>query len=146
MQGWFSQSNPFNWDITAFQAAPDIRRFDNGTPGCIAAIASLPAMDWHAGQDKAALLAHNRMLTERLFILADDLRLESLTPRPSHQRGGSVMLRLPADRPAADIVAALSAQGISTDHRGQTLRLSPGVLTTTAGTDHLHDTLKRLLR
>ena len=41
LQGWFSQDNPFNWDITAFQPAADIRRFDNGTPGCMAATAAV---------------------------------------------------------------------------------------------------------
>ena len=58
MRGWFSQPDPFNWDITRFAYAPDIRRFDNGTPGVMAAAASLPALDWHAGQDRGAMLAH----------------------------------------------------------------------------------------
>jgi selenocysteine lyase/cysteine desulfurase len=75
LQGWFSQDNPFNWDITAFAPAPDIRRFDNGTPGCMAAIASLPALDWHAAQDHAQLLAHNRRLTASLLDMARDLNL-----------------------------------------------------------------------
>ena len=146
VQGWFSQANPFNWDIAAFAAAPDIRRFDNGTPGCMAALASLPAMDWHAAQDHAAILAHNRALTARLFDLADDLRLPVLTPRPEARRGGSVMLRLPDSTPAAVTLAALRTQGITADHRGQTLRLSPGVLTTAAGVDRLAGALAAALR
>ncbi len=145
VQGWFSQANPFNWDITAFAAAPDIRRFDNGTPGCMAALASLPALDWHAAQDHAAILAHNRRLTERLFEMADALCLSALTPRAEARRGGSVMLRLPDRHPAADVVAVLRGEGISADHRGQTLRLSPGILTTDAGVDRLQATLARLL-
>ncbi|MBK8441825.1 MAG: aminotransferase class V-fold PLP-dependent enzyme [Rhodobacter sp.] len=145
LQGWFSQSNPFNWDITGFQPAPDIRRFDNGTPGCMAAIASRPAMDWHAGQDHAVLLAHNRELTERLFAMAETLGLDSLTPRAEGKRGGSVMLRLPDRLAAAEVVAILRRDGITTDHRGQTLRLSPGNLTTTEGVVRLTEALSRLL-
>ncbi len=146
LRGWFSQPDPFNWDITRFTYAPDIRRFDSGTPSCMAALASLPALDWHAGQDMAAILAHNRTLTDRLFQIAEACALPPVTPRAEADRGGSVMLRLPEDRPAASIVTALRAEGITTDARGQTLRLSPGVLTTLAGCDHLAAVLPGLLR
>lgn len=146
LRGWFSQPNPFNWDITRFSYAPDARRFDSGTPSCMSALASLPAMDWHAGQDRAAILAQNRRLTARLFDLADECGLSVLTPRAEPERGGSVMVRLPEDRPAPQVVAALRAQGITTDARGQTLRLSPGILTTVAGCDLLDRALPRVLR
>lgn len=146
LRGWFSQTNPFNWDITAFDYAPDIRRFDNGTPSVMSALASLPALDWHASQDQVALLAHNRRLTARLIEAADDLALHIITPRAPEKRGGSVMLRLPDDRPAPQIVTALRAQGITTDARSQTLRLSPGNLTTLDGTETLIAALGKLLR
>ena len=145
LRGWFSQDNPFNWDITRFALAPDIRRFDNGTPGVMAALASLPALDWHAAQDQAHILAHNRKLTARLIDAADDLGLPLLTPRPETKRGGSIMVRLPDALPAPQVVATLRAQGITTDARSQTLRLSPGILTTDAGIDRLIVALKALL-
>ncbi len=144
LRGWFSQGNPFNWDISRFDFARDIRRFDNGTPGVVAALASLPALDWHAGQDLAAMLAHNRALSARIIEGVDALRLTLISPRDPGQRGGSVMLRLPDGQPATRIVADLGAQGISTDARGQTLRLSPGTVTTLAGVDRLMDSLARL--
>jgi len=145
LRGWFSQPDPFNWDITRFAYAADIRRFDSGTPSCMAALASLPALDWHASQDRAAILAHNRTLTARLFEIADACHLPPVTPREEASRGGSVMLRLPDARPAGQIVAALRGMGITTDARGQTLRLSPGVLTTAAGCDRLLPALHGLL-
>ena len=135
LRGWFSQDDPFNWDITRFGYAPDIRRFDSGTPGIVAALASLPALDWHAGQDKAALLAHNRRLTARIIDGADALGLDLVTPRAEARRGGSAMLRLPGTHPAAEVVGALRGQGITTDARGQVLRLSPGAMTTETGTE-----------
>jgi kynureninase len=146
LRGWFSQPDPFNWDITRFAYAPDIRRFDAGTLSCMAALASLPALDWHAAQDKAALLAHNRTLTERLFTIAEDCGLAPVTPRPEAARGGSVMLALPSDCPAPTLVAALRAMGVTTDARGQTLRLSPGAVTTVEGCEHLATALPQALR
>jgi selenocysteine lyase/cysteine desulfurase len=146
LRGWFSQPDPFNWDITRFTYATGARRFDSGTPSCMAAIASLPALDWHAGQDHAALLAANRRLTARLFDIADDLRLPVVTPRDAARRGGSVMLALPQGTPAPAVVEALRAQGITTDARGQTLRLSPGAITTLAGCDRLAEALPAALR
>lgn len=146
LRGWFSQDNPFNWDITKFAWAPDIRRFDNGTPGVMAALASLPALDWHAQQDPVALLAHNRALTAHLIEAADALGLDMVTPRAEAKRGGSVMLRLPDTAPASDVVATLRGMGIYTDSRSQTLRLSPGVMTSLAGTDRLIAALAKVLR
>lgn len=137
LSGWFSQDNPFNWDITAFARAPDIRRFDNGTPGCMAALASLPALDWHAGQDHAAILAHNRTLTAQIIEGADALGLTLVTPRDPARRGGSVMVRLPDSHPVPGVVSTLRDHGISADARSQILRLSPGVMTTSSGTDRM---------
>ncbi len=146
LRGWFSQDNPFNWDITAFSYAPDIRRFDNGTPAVMSALASLPALDWHAHQDPAAILSHNRRLTARLIEGADHLGLHLITPRAEAKRGGSLMLRLPDSHPAAAVVTALRAQGITTDNRSQTLRLSPGVLTTMDGVETLLSALALQIR
>jgi selenocysteine lyase/cysteine desulfurase len=146
LRGWFSQSNPFNWDITRFSYAPDIRRFDNGTPSVMAALASLPALEWHARQDPAAMLAHNRVLTRQLIAAADRLNLTLLTPRDPERRGGSVMVALPAKVVAGEVVAALRGLGIATDARGQTLRLSPGVMTTEAGVGRLVAALALLVR
>ena len=146
LRGWFSQPNPFNWDITKFDYAGDIRRFDNGTPAVVAALASLPALDWHAGQDMSALLAHNRALSARIIAGTDALDLALISPRDPDKRGGSVMLRLPDRLPAAGAVAALRSQGITVDARGQTLRLSPGIVTTMAGVERLLEALGRLVR
>ena len=145
LRGWFSQPDPFNWDITRFAYAPDIRRFDSGTAGVMSAIASLPALDWHARQDQPALLAHNRHLTARLIEACDDLGLHLVTPRAEAKRGGSVMARLPDTHPAPAVVAALRAQAITTDCRGQTLRLSPGIITTPDATERLIDALSKLV-
>lgn len=144
LRGWFSQPDPFSWDLDRFSYAPDARRFDNGTPGCVAAIASLPAMDWHAAQDHTALLAQNRRQIARIIAAAQEMKLDLLTPEPEGRRGGSLMMRLPGE--AAPVVAALRAEGIFTDGRGRILRASPGIVTTDAGVDNLIGGLKRHAR
>ena len=72
------------------------------------------------------------------------MHLPLITPRAEAKRGGSVMLRLPETLPAAQIVTQLRGLGISTDARGQTLRLSPGIMTTLAGTETLITALQNL--
>lgn len=145
IRGWFSQENPFSWDLNKFAYAPDIRRFDSGTPGTMAAAASLPALDWHARQDGAALLAHNRVLTARIIAAADDAGLPLVTPRPEPQRGGSVMLRLPSAEVAQHALQRLRDADLHADARGATLRVSPGFVTTSDGTERLISALALLL-
>jgi len=144
LRGWFSQKNPFSWDLDKFAYAPDIRRFDNGTPGVMAAAASLPALDWHAGQDLGAMAAHNRALTAHLIAAADEMGLALVTPRPEAQRGGSVMLRLADAGRAQAVLAGLRTRGLHADARGAVLRLSPGTVTTHDGTTAMIAALRNL--
>ena len=105
MRGWFSQGNPFSWDLDAFEFAPDIRRLDSGTPSTVPAVASLPAMKWRMGQNTAALAAHNRKLTGQLQAGLDEMGLNLASPADPDQRGGSLMVVLPDHIDAANVVA-----------------------------------------
>jgi selenocysteine lyase/cysteine desulfurase len=145
LRGWFSQPNPFSWDLNAFSYASDARRFDHGTPSVVACAGTLPALDWHAQQDARALLSHNRNLTGAIIEGADELRLELVTPRDEPRRGGSVMLKVPASQDPRTIIDALRAAQLYADCRGTTLRLSPGIVTTQAGVERLLGELERLL-
>jgi kynureninase len=145
LRGWFSQDNPFRWTLDTFAFAPDIRRFDHGTPGVMAAVASLPALDWHAGQDQAALAAQNWALSAQVQAGVQAMGLPLASPREAHKRGGSVMLALPADLPASRVLDAFRADGVWADARSQTLRLSPGVMTTGDGVARMLATLAGVL-
>lgn len=145
LRGWFSQDNIFSWDLDAFAYAPDARRFDHGTPSALACIGSVPALEWHAAQDKPALLAHNRKLGAAIIARADEMELALASPRDETRRGGSIMLRLPAETDTATVVNGLRQRGIFTDCRGRILRLSPGTITTEAGIDRLFEGLRALL-
>lgn len=146
LRGWFSQENPFSWDLDAFTYAADARRFDHGTPSILACAGSLPALAWHAEQDQKAMLTHNRALTDRILSEAARLGLAVVSPLDENRRGGSVMLRLPEHATPAKIVSSLRAADIYTDCRGSTLRLSAGCVTTMQGVERLLQNLESLVR
>ena len=143
LRGWFSQPDPFSWDLDKFSFAPDIRRFDHGTPSAVSAAISLPALEWNLGQDHAAMLAHNRQLASQLIALADELGMPLVTPRPEEQRGGSVMVHCGSADAAKSVVDGLREQAVTADCRGAVLRLSPGTCTTDAGVVRLAETLRQ---
>lgn len=145
LRGWFSQENIFSWDLDAFAYASDARRFDHGTPSVLACVGSVPALEWHATQDHAEMLAHNRRLGAALIEGTSDTGLTLASPPDERQRGGSVMLQLPADADAAAVVNGLREAGLYTDCRGRILRLSPGPVTTPKGVERLLGRLSTLI-
>ena len=145
LRGWFSQDNPFSWDLDKFAYAPDIRRFDHGTPGVVACAATVPALDWYAAQDKVAMLAHNQALQARMLEGVLDMGLTLVSPLDPAERGGSIMVRLGTETPAQAVLARLRAEGIFADARGQLFRMSPGSVTTAAGVERLLEGLGRAL-
>ena len=145
LRGWFSQPDPFSWDLDKFSYAPDSRRFDHGTPSVLAAAASLPALEWNLSQNRAALVAHNRAQTAQIVALADDLELPLASPRSESARGGSLMIHFGSPETATTAVNALREASVFADARGTILRLSPGVCTTQDGIIRLGDTLRKTM-
>lgn len=146
LRGWFSQENPFSWDLDSFAYAGDSRRFDHGTPSIFPFAACIPALDWHASQSQSALIEHNRKLITAILDAAADLPVTLASPREANRRGGSIMLRLPDGADAHHTISALRAAGVFADCRGSTLRLSPGNLTTVDGVERCVRTIHTLLR
>lgn len=144
LRGWFSQENPFAWALDSFEYAGDARRFDHGTPSILACAACLPALEWHAQQDLAALQAHSRQLAEAVVEECTGLGLALVSPKDAGQRGGSVMFRLPVGVDPAAVVAGLRKQAVFADCRGTTLRVSPGNVTTAGGVERLLKSLSVL--
>ncbi len=145
LRGWFSQENIFAWTLDGFAYARDARRFDHGTPSIMACAACVPALDWHAAQDRAALAAHNRLLVEAIIEAAPALGLDLVSPRDAAERGGSIMFRLPAGSEPNVIIQKLRDNLVFADCRGTTLRLSPGNVTTLHGVEQLIRCLREAL-
>jgi len=145
-RGWFSQDDPFSWDLDSFDYAPDIRRFDGGTPNSMSAFLSVPALRWHAKQDGIELVAWNRKLSDSVIRQADAISLPLNSPRDAEKRGGSVMLRMRNSQEAMTAIQALAAEGLVVDARGPILRLSPGSMTAAQSTEKIFDILRKLKR
>jgi selenocysteine lyase/cysteine desulfurase len=126
LRGWFGKPDPFDWSLNSFRYAEDARRFDTGTPSYLPYVGSLPGVEWLLQAGVERLRDANLAASEQLIALADAHRLAVASPRAAARRGGSVMLELPASLPAAKAAQALAEHGITADHRGQRLRLSPG--------------------
>ncbi|WP_143752043.1 aminotransferase class V-fold PLP-dependent enzyme [Burkholderia sp. SRS-W-2-2016] len=137
VRGWFSQHDPFNWNIDAFSYAPDARRFDTGTPSILPFVASQPGMSWLRAQPAGSIRAHNLALSHQLIAMLDRKGYRLLSPRADDERGASIMAEVPARFDAAKLVPQLKEVGVFVDSRGSTLRMSPGVCTTSAGLERL---------
>ena len=98
-----------------------------------------------SGHDGLGRLAHNRQLSGLIIAEADRLRLPLVSPRADAERGGSVMLSLPAGA-VPHGVQELLAGGVQTDVRGSVLRLSPGELTTEGGVTRLLEGLRKIIK
>lgn len=145
LRGWFSQPNPFSWDLDAFDYAGDARRFDHGTPAVLAAIASQPGLDFVTETGVDALSRHNGRLTGLIAErVAANPGLRLASPADAGERCGSVMVQAASGEAAGAIMAALKAEGFYCDCRSRTLRFSPGAVTSLAETEALCDALDRL--
>ncbi|WP_394065255.1 aminotransferase class V-fold PLP-dependent enzyme [Alcaligenes sp. WGS1538] len=141
-RGWFSQDNPFNWNLDQFSYAPDARRFDHGTPSVLGSIASLPGMRFVLETGVQNLWEQNQALTALILERAARQGWPVLTPLPVQERGGSVMLRASSAARAKALVDALCEQELYCDHRDAVLRLSPGNVCEEADVLRLCDTLQ----
>lgn len=146
LRGWFSQENPFSWDLDKFTYAGDARRFDHGTPAILASVASMPGLRWVEETGVEAIARQNRTLTERLVAMAHNNGWALASPADPTKRGGSVMITLPEHGNPAEIITSLRAAELYADARGRTLRLSPGFVTTSDAVDALEARLVSLLR
>lgn len=145
LAGWFSQPNPFSWDLDAFSFAADARRFDNGTPSYLPYIGSLPGLQWHAGLPEGALRAHNLTLCHQLIAIADRHGLRLVSPRADNERGGTVVIEVPEHVAPEALQQRLEREQIHCDTRGRRMRWSPGGVTTAGMLDHLDAVLADVL-
>ncbi|MGB3901345.1 MAG: aminotransferase class V-fold PLP-dependent enzyme [Mesorhizobium sp.] len=145
LRGWFSQENPFSWDLDRFAYASDARRFDHGTPAVLASIASQPGLDWVARTGIETIAAQNRAMVDKIIGRALDNGWAVRSPLDARERGGSVMLGLPQQANPAAVVACLRAKKLHCDARGPTLRLSPGPVTHDDTIDKLLSALQELI-
>ncbi|WP_266224305.1 MULTISPECIES: aminotransferase class V-fold PLP-dependent enzyme [Paraburkholderia] len=128
-RGWFSQPDPFNWDLDRFSFAPDARRFDTGTPSFLPFIASAPGLSWRLSDASQGLRAYNLQLCQAIADVLEHKGYRLASPQNAEERGGSVMAQLPQHVDAKALESRLFEANVSVDTRGRVMRFSPGDLT-----------------
>jgi len=111
--GWVGHADSFSMS-EVHVPAPGIRRVLSGTPSIVALGALAAALDRFDGVDLQALRAQSLALTDRCIQRADELGLETVTPRDAESRGSQVSLR---HEHAWSVVQACIDAGVVGDFR-----------------------------
>lgn len=119
--GWFSHSNPFEFDIRHFEYAGDALRFWGGTPSVAPALVAAHAIESLLDLGLTQIETRNRALVAQLCDAIDDPWLVS--PREPAQRGGSVVLNFQSQQNT--FIDNLREAKLQFDVRKEGVRLSP---------------------
>ncbi len=139
--GWFGQTDQFAME-RPFEPRPGIGRLLNGTPAVLALTAAREGIALTAEAGIRAIEAKSRELTALGLDLADELGLDTITPRDPARRGGHVAVRHPD---SVRLHERLADAGVIVDRRDpDVLRLGLSPLTTRFV--DVHDALTTLAR
>ena len=121
--GWWSHSNPFEFDIHHFEYASGALRFWGGTPSVMPYVIATNSIETILQVGVDVIRQHNLKLTKKiLHRLGYNI---SLTPDKSEQRGGTLVLNF-ADK-QTDVINSLESAQVRFDARATGLRLSPHI-------------------
>ena len=141
--GWFAHRSPFAFDVGAVQPRDDGMAMMNGTPSIPAYYAALPGLDIVAAVGVDRIRAKSRILTARVFSLADRYGFPSMATRDPDRLAGTVAV----DPPDALLVSrALKARDFVVDYRpGVGIRISPHFYNTLDEIDRLMAEMARIV-
>jgi kynureninase len=141
--GWFAHENPFAFDIGPLQRRDDGMGMMNGTPSIPAYYAALPGLEIIAAVGIDRIRAKSRLLTNRVFELADRYGFRSIATRDADRLAGTVAV----DPPDALLVSrALKARDFIVDYRpGVGIRISPHFYNTLDEIDRLMAEMARIV-
>jgi kynureninase len=141
--GWFAQAEPFSFDLARLEYHPTARRFEHGTPPAPVYFIAQGGLDIIAEVTPERIRARQGELQDHLIARADELGLPVRTPRERDARGGVVNVGVGTE--AGKICHALLERDVSTDYRGDGLRISPHFFNTEADIDRCFEELRALL-
>jgi kynureninase len=141
--GWFAQAEPFSFDLERLEYHPTARRFEHGTPPAPVYFIAQGGLDVIAEVTPERIRARQGELQDHLIARADGLGLPVRTPRERAARGGVVNVGVGPE--AGKICHALLERDVSTDFRGDGLRISPHFFNTEDDIDRCFEELRALL-
>jgi kynureninase len=141
--GWFAQAEPFSFDTEHLEYHPTARRFEHGTPPAPVYFIAQGGLDVISEVTPERIRARQGELQDHLIGRADELGLPVRTPRERGARGGVINVGVGPE--AGKICHALLDRDVSTDFRGDGLRISPHFFNTEADIDRCFEELRELL-
>jgi kynureninase len=141
--GWFAQAEPFSFELDRLEYHPTARRFEHGTPPAPVYFIAQGGLDVITEVTPGRIRARQGELQDHLIARADELGLPVRTPRDRTARGGVVNVGVGPE--AGKICHALLERDVSTDYRGDGLRISPHFFNTEADIDRCFEELRALL-
>ncbi|MFT5136025.1 MAG: kynureninase [Arenicella sp.] len=123
--GWFSHSNPFEFDINNFEYANDSARFWGGTPSVSPYVVAANSINMINLVGVSKIQQHNQTL---INMLSASIPPEAMvSPKRDQPRGGTLVVN-PKNRSA--IEKSLDDKGVQYDARALGLRFSPHIYNT----------------
>ena len=141
--GWFATREPFSFDTEHLDYHPSARRFEHGTPPAPVVFIAQGGLDVISEVTPARIRSRQGELTDRVIDRAAHAGLSVRTPRERDARGGVVNVGVGPE--ARKICHALLDRDVSTDFRGDGLRISPHFFNTEADIDRCFRELRALL-
>jgi selenocysteine lyase/cysteine desulfurase len=121
--GWWSHSNPFDFDIHNFEYASGALRFWGGTPSVIPFVVAANSIETINGLGVETIRQHNLKLTQK--ILSSLNQNVSITPSLPEHRGGTLVLNF--GNKQKQVIQTLESAKVRFDARATGMRLSPHI-------------------
>jgi len=117
--GWFSHSDPFEFDIRSFRYAIDARRFMGGTPAVAPYIIATAGLRLLAEFEVERAFSHNRLL---MSYFLDSAPATIRAAARLNRIGGTLCVEV--GKQIDTVRAALTTAGVRFDCRGSVVRIS----------------------
>jgi selenocysteine lyase/cysteine desulfurase len=119
--GWFSHQDPFEFDITHYQAADSAKRFWGGTPSVAPYVMATQAINTLLSLELQNVIAHNADLKSIIAETLPNKDIYSTIKKQHSQYGGSLCI---PSKDESKTITALDKHKVRYDRRGQIFRLS----------------------
>ncbi|QFU06277.1 Kynureninase [Pseudoalteromonas sp. THAF3] len=120
--GWFSHSNPFEFDIHHFDYHPSALRFWGGTPNIAPYVLAAHSISWFNEYGIDKVRNHNLAMQQLLW---SHLQQWIVSPKEPEKRSGTLIVH--GGRHQRALLAELSKACISVDERRLGIRISPHI-------------------
>jgi kynureninase len=141
--GWWSQREPFAFNLKELDFHPTARRFETGTHPAPVAFVAQGGLEIISEVTPDRIRRRQGELTDHVMERADAAGLPVRTPRDREWRGGVVNIGV--GETANKVAEALYERDVCVDSRRDGIRVSPHFFNTEADIDRLFEALSEIL-